>query len=86
MDLFHPAPIQNLMPYDGHVCNYGFVFNKDTCREYFDKLVEIIPWKPDELVMFGKRVVTSRKIAWFGDSDYEYSYGNTLKKVLPCSG
>ena len=83
MDLFHSAEIKNILPYDGHACNYGFVFNKDTCRIYFDKLMETIPWKPDELIMFGKHIITSREIAWFGDADYEYSYGNTIKKALP---
>ena len=33
--------------------------------------------------MFGKRIVTKRKTAWYGDSDYEYIYSNTIKQALP---
>src|SRR5690606_37562401 len=42
-----------------------------------------IEWKNDEVKIFGKHHITKRKIAWYGDSDYEYSYSNTAKRALP---
>jgi alkylated DNA repair dioxygenase AlkB len=38
-------------------------------------------WKNDEAVIYGKRITTKRKEAWYGDSDYSYS--NTSKQTLP---
>jgi len=32
--------------------------------------------------MFGKRIVTNRKVAWYGDSNYSYSYSNSTKQAL----
>jgi alkylated DNA repair dioxygenase AlkB len=37
----------------------------------------------DEVVVFGKHIVTKRKTAWYGDSDYVYIYSNTIKQALP---
>jgi alkylated DNA repair dioxygenase AlkB len=34
-------------------------------------------------VLFGKHIVTKRKTAWYGDSNYVYIYSNTEKKALP---
>ena len=33
--------------------------------------------------MFGKRIVTKRKVAWYGEKAFEYSYSNTTKLALP---
>jgi alkylated DNA repair dioxygenase AlkB len=41
-----------------------------------------ILWKNDEVVIFGKHIVTKRKAAWYGDSDYLYTYSNTTKQAL----
>lgn len=32
--------------------------------------------------MIGKRIVTKRKVAWYGDKYFEYAYSNTTKKAL----
>jgi alkylated DNA repair dioxygenase AlkB len=55
----------------------------DQANEYFDSLLQNIPWKNDEVVVFGKRIVTKRKTAWYGDSNYVYIYSNTVKQALP---
>ncbi|RKE91984.1 alkylated DNA repair dioxygenase AlkB [Ichthyenterobacterium magnum] len=33
--------------------------------------------------MFGKRIITKRKVAWYGEKPFEYSYSNTTKLALP---
>jgi alkylated DNA repair dioxygenase AlkB len=55
----------------------------DQANEYFDSLLQNIPWKNDEVVVFRKRIVTKRKTAWYGDSNYVYIYSNTIKQALP---
>jgi alkylated DNA repair dioxygenase AlkB len=55
----------------------------DQANEYFDSLLQNIAWKNDEVVVFGKRIVTKRKTSWYGDSNYVYIYSNTIKQALP---
>lgn len=31
----------------------------------------------------GKRIIIKRKTAWYGDSDYLYTYSNTTRRALP---
>ena len=68
---------------DGIAHYYGKIFTFDQANKYFHSLLQNIPWKNDEVVVFGKRIVTKRKTAWCGDSNYEYIYSNTIKQALP---
>ena len=79
MDLFTSNPLQNILPFDGEVLNYGVVLNNDECQYYFTKFLKSDFWKHDELILFGKQIITKRKVAWFGDESIEYSYSNTKK-------
>ena len=71
------------MGIDGAAYYYGKIFTFDEANEYFHSLLQNIPWKNDEVIVFGKHIVTKRKTAWYGDSDYVYIYSNTEKKALP---
>ncbi|WP_432714331.1 alpha-ketoglutarate-dependent dioxygenase AlkB family protein, partial [Pedobacter sp.] len=42
-----------------------------------------IDWKNDEAIIFGKRIITKRKVAWYGEKPFEYTYSNTTKLALP---
>jgi alkylated DNA repair dioxygenase AlkB len=55
----------------------------DEANGYFYSLLQNISWMNDEVVVFGKHIVTKRKTAWYGDSDYVYIYSNTIKQALP---
>lgn len=85
MDLFSTGPIEshNLLPYDGMVNYYGTLFSKADANKYYQILLDTIDWKNDEAVIFGKHIITKRKVAWYGDVSFEYSYSNTTKKALP---
>ena len=48
-----------------------------------NSLLQNIPWKNDEAIVFGKHIITKRKTAWYGDSGHVYIYSNTEKKALP---
>lgn len=73
----------NLLPYDGTVNYYGVIFKSDEANFYYDALLKSIEWKNDEAIIFGKKYITKRKVAWYGDLPYEYAYSNTTKKALP---
>src|ERR1700709_962574 len=83
MDLFSEKGITNLLPNDGVVNYYNNIIEKKLAIQYFDQLLKTSEWKNDELVMFGKRIITKRKVAWYGDSDFAYTYSNTTKEALP---
>jgi alkylated DNA repair dioxygenase AlkB len=83
MDLFNTEPNTNLLPNDGEVNYYGKVLQGNEAKYYLDILLDTIAWKNDEAVIYGKRIITKRKAAWYGDSNYAYTYSNTTKEALP---
>ena len=85
MELFENVPNSdlNLLPQDGTVNYYGEIFNLNQANHYYRKLLETIEWKNDEAIIFGKKIVTKRKVAWYGSKDFEYTYSKTTKKALP---
>lgn len=83
MDLFSDNQITNLLPYDGTVLYYGCVMPQADANQYFNELYNNIEWRHDEAVVFGKHIITNRKVAWYGNKEYDYTYSNTTKKALP---
>lgn len=69
----------NLLPYDGKVSYYGILLDSETANFFYRNLMENIAWKNDELKMFGKRIITKRKVAWYGDEALQYTYSNIRK-------
>ena len=82
MDLFGNDPTANLLPRDGTVNYFGPFLTPAETRRYYDTLLREIPWKNDEAVIFGKHIVTARKVAWYGDSNFSYTYSGTTKQAL----
>ncbi len=82
MKLFSTAITENLLPYDGEIYYHGVVVPNKESTAYFKKLRNDINWKQDELILFGKKIITKRKVAWYGDVPFEYTYSNTTKKAL----
>jgi len=84
MDLFNSKiESKNWLPKDGIVHYYGKLLDNKAANDYFKKLMSNIEWKNDQAKMFGKLIITKRKVAWYGDSEFEYTYSNTTKLALP---
>lgn len=84
MDLFSSQDqTTNLLPHSGIVNYFGVIFTKVQADMFLDCLLKDIEWKNDEAVIFGKRIITKRKVAWYGDKAFEYTYSNTTKRALP---
>ncbi|MFZ4546305.1 MAG: alpha-ketoglutarate-dependent dioxygenase AlkB family protein [Bacteroidales bacterium] len=85
MDLFNDNFDKNLnlLPIEGIVNYYGIVLPLQEANHYLQRLLQSIDWKNDEAILFGKRIITKRKVAWYGDQDFEYSYSNTTKRAMP---
>jgi alkylated DNA repair dioxygenase AlkB len=74
---------KNLLPKDGVVNYYGKLFTKEQSDLYLTILHKTIDWQNDEIILFGKKITTKRKTAWYGDQSYKYTYSNTTKSALP---
>jgi alkylated DNA repair dioxygenase AlkB len=83
MDLFNQSKQNNLLPVDGEVKYFGKVFTTKEADEYYNALLHEIEWRNDEANMFGRHIITKRKVAWYGDSNYHYTYSNATKLALP---
>ena len=85
MDLFNTATgsTVNILPKDGIVNYYGRLFSAEKADAYLHSLLNNIEWKHDEAIIFGKLLITKRKVAWYGDRDFEYTYSKTTKRALP---
>ncbi|WP_231464274.1 MULTISPECIES: alpha-ketoglutarate-dependent dioxygenase AlkB [unclassified Pedobacter] len=74
---------KNWLPNDGTVNYYGKLLSDNEADVYLAKLLDNIEWKNDEAVIFGKKIMTKRKVAWYGEKPFEYTYSNTTKHALP---
>ena len=83
MSLFEADPTENLLPFDGMVNYFGKIMDQQQANKYFDTLLNTIEWKNDEAVIYGKHIVTPRKVAWYADQNYPYTYSHTTKQALP---
>jgi alkylated DNA repair dioxygenase AlkB len=84
MDLFsnHTDESINFLPKDGTVNYYGKPLTRTQADLYLEKLLTTIEWKNDEAVIFGRHIITKRKVAWYGNDNYNYAYSNINRQAL----
>lgn len=85
MDLFQhelTSPIM-VLPYDGEVLYKSAFYDADKSAEYFQRLYDELDWQRDELIMFGKHIITKRKVTWYGDEELSYTYSKIERKAKP---
>jgi alkylated DNA repair dioxygenase AlkB len=73
---------RNLLPEDGEVFYMGKVMDKKTADAFQESLMKEIQWKNDEAMIMGKLIITKRKVAWYGDEPFEYTYSRLTKTAL----
>lgn len=83
MELLPQDRFANLLPHDGEVFYYGKIMPAASADAFYQTLMTGIEWRQDEVIIFGKRHFTKRKIAWYADEPYEYAYSGTSKLALP---
>src|ERR1044072_1269659 len=84
MDLFsnHIDETINYLPKDGTVNYFGKPLTCAQADHYLEKLLTTIQWKNDEAVIFGRHIITKRKVAWYGNDNYNYAYSNINRQAL----
>lgn len=82
-DLFNTTAPINLLPFDGRADYYGTIMEATEARRYMEGLLHRIAWRNDEAVIFGRHIITRRKVAWYGDDDYGYKYSGIVRQALP---
>jgi alkylated DNA repair dioxygenase AlkB len=82
MTTFNEYKVINILNKDGTVNYYGKILSSEEANQYFGLLMQNILWERDEVIIFGKHITTKRKVAWYGDSQYLYSYSNMTKQAL----
>lgn len=82
MKLFSEDIDQNILPYDGIVNYYGKIFSEKESNHLAKILLQNIEWKNDEAIIFGKHIITKRKVAWYANDGLSYKYSNTTKYAL----
>ncbi len=82
-NLFHSDKPEELLPFDGSSVLYNGFLSSDHALFYYKALNDSIEWRQDEIFMFGKRIITSRKVGWYADKPYRYIYSRTQKIALP---
>ncbi|YCM46767.1 alpha-ketoglutarate-dependent dioxygenase AlkB [Verrucomicrobiaceae bacterium 227] len=73
---------RNILPQDGEAIEHGVVFSSEVAERYLEVLLTEVPWRHDEARMFGKEIVTARKVAWYGDRNYDYTYSGRTRTAL----
>ena len=80
--LFSADSSENILPKDGEVNYFGAIVSLEIADALFLKLRDEIAWENDEIILFGKRIVTKRKVAWYGNFPFEYTYSNVKKQAI----
>ena len=76
---------QNILPKDGTVFYRPALFSAEESKAFFNVLLETIEWRNDEVFLFGKHHITKRKVAWYGEGNFSYTYSNKTKVANPWS-
>lgn len=69
----------NILPYDGTVLYYGKIMEDKLTTDFYNSLWDKIEWQNDEAIIFGKHFITKRKVAWYAEKPFEYTYSRITK-------
>ncbi len=73
----------NLLPREGEAIYRPGFLGEAEAAEFLARLMGKAAWANDSGVLFGKPYVTARKVAWYGDEPWDYSYSGEPKLALP---
>ena len=69
----------NILPKDGRAEYLPGVLSERYTANLMSQLKASLLWESDQLIMFGKKITTRRKVAWVGDPNCSYTYSGVKK-------
>jgi len=79
LGLHQNDPPYNVLPHDGEAIYFGTLFDARQADSHLHYLLQDIEWKHDEACIFGRHIITARKVAWFGDRNFDYTYSGRTR-------
>jgi alkylated DNA repair dioxygenase AlkB len=73
----------NIIAQDGIALYHEKVLTDEQIKPLYDKLLNNINWENERVVMFGKEIITKRKVAFYSDPLIAYTYSSKTKIGLP---
>jgi alkylated DNA repair dioxygenase AlkB len=83
VSLFKLADEVNILPFDGEVLFYPHFLSPQESNEYFDYMLQTLPWKQDKIRIYDKEVLQPRLTAYYGDTNKNLSYSGTTMHPNP---
>ncbi len=76
-------PPINVLPQDGQTNYHGVVLEDNQADYFLEHLLNAVQWRNDEAILFDKKIITKRKVAWYGDRPFDYTYSKITRSALP---
>jgi alkylated DNA repair dioxygenase AlkB len=73
----------NIIDQDGIVLYHEKVLTDEQITQLYEELLNKINWENERVVMFGKEIITKRKVAFYSDPSIAYTYSSKTKIGLP---
>ena len=73
----------NIIHQDGIALYHEKVISDEQIKPLYDELLNEINWENERVVMFGKEIITKRKVAFYSDESIVYTYAGKTKIGLP---
>ena len=73
----------NIIDQDGIALYHEKVLTDEQITQLHDNLLNNINWENERVVMFGKEIITKRKVAFHSDASIAYTYSSKTKIGLP---
>jgi alkylated DNA repair dioxygenase AlkB len=74
--------IPNIINQDGVAIYYGNIMDDEQIGQFYNEILDKIPWENERVIMFGKEIVTKRKVAFYSDPHISYTYSSKTKNGL----
>ena len=81
MNMINNRP--NILLQDGIALYYEKIVTDDEVKQLYDALLNNIHWENERVIMFGKEIITKRKVAFFSDPSISYRYASKTKIGMP---
>lgn len=78
-DSQHTDSALNILPKDGLTEYVPDLLPEHESAHFMRRLETSLVWEPDQLIMFGKKIITRRLVAWVGDPNCSYTYSGVKK-------